>query len=307
VFVVEGVFSEDKTTATKQLFNHCEATMKKGITVLQCILVICIIFPASLGFAKKGGDSALVLKGKLGPDFIVDEPKKAKRLAADRVVAIPVFRGQIGLFSMLNSVTVPIKSNEKFSVSLSTVIDWVVILANSQATGSERFVAQIAMRLKTPGSSLLLLPVTAAQARHLNAGTLSLVDGLALSQHPVRANDFALTRKQLVMLALNDDNFTNVKNLYINYDAGGGILYELRPNFHWTGIYADMLDTDVRPHQIWYNNYNFQLDSNTTEPFPSRITTSCAPWQLMDFWRRRTRTSSRRTATGLSPTAWATG
>ncbi len=239
--------------------------MKTGKAVLQCILVICIIFSAPLGFAKKGGHSALVLKGKLGPDFFVAGPKKANRLAADRVVAIPVFRGQIGLYSMLNSVTVKIKRKGKFSVSLSTASDWVVILANSQATGSARFVAQIAMKLKTSDSSLLLLPVTGAKRRRLNAGTLSLVDGLALSQRPVRAKDFVLTSEQLEMLALNDDNFANVKNLYINYDAGGGILYELRPSFHWTGIYADMLDTDVRPHRIWYNNYNFQLDSNTTE------------------------------------------
>ena len=223
---------------------------------------------------KKITDSKLLIQGNLDHGFLsaaspIGEPDRKlpeKQVKiVDRIIAIPVKHGQFSPTDLAKYPSVSISSTGSFSLELDKDKDWLLVLVNTAAQGNKRFVYQITFTLTNTRDTLLLLPATAAKANKINLGSITSKGNFAITQKPLAIKDFSLSAKQLAALAHNDNNFATVKNLIINYDAGNGIFYKLRPDFKFFGNYADMNPGFTFPYFYGYRSYNFQLDSNSPE------------------------------------------
>ncbi len=182
----------------------------------------------------------------------------------DQVVAIPVDHGSLRSDAMTSRVTSSIDSSGNFSMTLSKNYDWLVILINSAATGTNRYVGSVG--ISTGSDSLLNLPATVAAIANLDLGavtraTTSSTD--AISTNSVTGTEFSMTATQLTTFAKADDLFRNAKNIVNNYDTATGVYYQLRSDFSFTGVYSQLTTTFSDP-AYGYMGMNFQMD--TTSP-----------------------------------------
>ncbi len=183
----------------------------------------------------------------------------------DRVVAVPVKHGQFSINDLGKYPAALISSTGSFSLEVDKDKDWLLVLVNTSEQGKNRFVDQVAFPLTNTRATLLLLPATAIKVNKIDLGIITHKGNFAITQKPLVIKDFSLSAKAMAALAHNDDNFATVKNLIINYDAGNGIFYKLRPDFKFFGNYADMNPGFTFPYFYGYRSYNFQLDSNSQE------------------------------------------
>jgi len=181
----------------------------------------------------------------------------------DSVLAIPVTRANVSPQSMAQSIKAPVHANGSFDLRLPGKNDYLLVLFNSLAGTQARFAGQIALRIEASEVPLLFLPADKLRDRKLNLGLIQAEGDMAVPVHVIRNREWTLTPAQLSLLAKNGTGFKNVKNLVVNYDAGNGITYTLRPDFHWEGSYAGMKNGFSYPTK--YTHYNFQMDTNSPE------------------------------------------
>lgn len=269
-------------------------TRFKGIKVITAVMAVVIVI--ALGFVIHGcsgggsssGESSnnnIHLSGTIGNGYT--PPAKptglfAKALSVlglgtpayavggpfvDQVIAIPVNGGSLAARDMASSVTSAISTTDQtFSLSLSKSADWLLVLIDSTATGTNRFVGSLG--ISTGSDSLLNLPATDAAIATLGLGLVSRpvsTSNDAVSANTVTGTQFSMSAAQLTTLAKTDDVFRNAKNIINNYDLTSKVWYQLRPDFFWKGDYAGIQDADVAPTTYAYNGYNFQFDSNSIE------------------------------------------
>ncbi len=190
----------------------------------------------------------------------------------DQVIAIPMVRGTLIAGEMANSVSGTINTDMSFSLTLATDHDWVLVLINSLATGTNRYVGSLAISTRT-GDSLLDFPATDASISSLNLGIVSRpvsTSNDALSANSVSGADFNMTATQLTTLAKNDDIFKNAKNIVNNYNAATKVWYQLRTDFIFFGDYAAIGNVFSGPTYT-YVNYQFQFDTNSTSVSISQV------------------------------------
>jgi hypothetical protein len=207
---------------------------------------------------------ALSFLGFASPAYAVGEPE------VNRVLAIPMESGSLTSWNMQNAISQTINSDGTFSLSLSDSYDWLLMLINSQATGTDKFVGSIAV--KAGSDSLLNLPATDATISSIDLGTLSRATTTttdALSSGAVTAGNFNMTAAQLTAMAKSDDLFRNAMNIVNNYgNAGFGNAaaewYTLRPDFSWLDSSTTLTSGFSHPDNMIYSGMNFQLDTNTT-------------------------------------------
>lgn len=196
----------------------------------------------------------------------------------DRIVAVPMNRGSLSSWGMENSQTAAIQADGSFTLSLAKTSDWLLVLVNSAATGTSRFVGSIAMSTANP-DSLLNLPASDSSISAMNLGTLSrstTTSADAISSQTVTAVDFNLTVDQLSALAKTDDIFRNAMNIvnnYGNFGNGATIWYQLRPDFSFVGSFATLTTTFSSPN-LTYSGMNFQLDQNADTVTMNSVCTS---------------------------------
>jgi hypothetical protein len=184
----------------------------------------------------------------------------------DKVVAVPMERGTLTSWGMENSRTATIQTDGSFTLSLPKTTDWLLVLVNSSATGTRRFVGSVAMSTAT-ADSLLNLPATDSTISAMNLGTVSrstTTSNDAISSQTVTAVDFNLTSDQLTALAKTDDIFKNALNIVNNYGNFGNaatVWYQLRPDFSFAGNFSSLTTTFSSPN-LSYEGLNFQLDQN---------------------------------------------
>jgi len=189
----------------------------------------------------------------------------------DTVLAIPMDRGSLSSWGMTNSKTAVIAADGSFSLGLAKTADWLLVLINSAATGTRRFVGSVAMDTGT-ADSLLNLPATIAAISSMPLGTISRsadpTSSDALSTRMVTTADFSnFSQAQLTAMAKTDDIFRNAMNIVNNYEQFGnsaGTWYQLRPDFHWDGDLASLATTSALESapSLTYSGMNFQLDQN---------------------------------------------
>jgi hypothetical protein len=173
---------------------------------------------------------------------------------------------------MQESVSAVIDSTSgSFSLSLGKDNDWLLVLINSAATGTGRYVGSVALNTAS-ADSLLNLPATSASISSFVLGTVSRpepLSGDAVSAATVTATSFNMTAEQLALVAKNDDLFRNAMNIVNNYGtlagAVGGVdvYYYMRPDFSWTGDYSTLTSTYSSP-SMTFKGMSFQLDTNST-------------------------------------------
>jgi len=181
----------------------------------------------------------------------------------DTVIAIPVVKGKLSSQSIAQGVKSAIHANGSFNLSLTRDKDYVLVLVNSKSRTATRFAGQIAFRTEASQVFLPFLPTEQLRGTRLNLGRIEAEGDLALPARMIKNNEWLLTPTQISFLAANGTSFKNVKNMVINYDAGNGIYYSLRPDFRWEGAYAGMKSGISYPSM--YTHYNFQMDSNSQE------------------------------------------
>jgi hypothetical protein len=222
------------------------------------------------------GQASLVLTGLLGSGYTTT-PGGAGSLRSgsagavygqaiekyvDKILAIQSDRGYLGENSMETSRSAIINADGTFSISLETSKDWLLVLMDSTALGSDQFVGYIALNAGT--ENLLQVPASTSTITSLDLGTITASGDTGQSDAPIDGSDFSLTSTQLLDLAKNDDAFKSVKNFVINYDSATNVYYTLRPDFRWNGSYASINGAFQNPSGYIYANYSSQLDSNTT-------------------------------------------
>jgi hypothetical protein len=203
---------------------------------------------------------------KAGVNSLVPNP------IVDQVVAIPMNRGSLRADSMSSRVTSSVDAGGNFSLALSKSYDWLVVLVDTSATGTNRFVGSVGIKTgETDTSGLLNLPATVAAVSSLNLGTISRPNASAndaLSAATVTGSDFKMTEAQLTTMTKTDDLFKNAMNIVNNFEAygnGTGVSYRLRPDFKWRGVYSVLTNSnnlDTQPSYT-FHHYNFQLDTNS--------------------------------------------
>ncbi len=266
--------------------------MNRGLLVkiglVAILIAVVIIGYNGCGGSKSSSGSSevakLVLTGKIGSSYVIAaapsnildrfcsifQPQKAwasySNGAINKVIAMPYEGGYLGEYTILESKLVDINLDGTFSLSLEKDRNWVLILVDSNATGREKFVGYVAMKMNA-NDSALLAPVSSATASSLDIGTInqSATDtSLALTENTLTTTAFSLSQSQLLDLAKNDDLLKIVKNLYFNYQ--GGIYWNLRPDYNWSGDYSTISGTGFpNPSTFTFSGgYSFQLDSNFT-------------------------------------------
>jgi len=183
----------------------------------------------------------------------------------DQVVAIPMERGSLQAFNMRSSVTATIQADKTFSLTLTDDRDWLLVLIDSTATGTSRFVGSLALNAGG-ADSLLNIPVTQATVTTMDLGVVSRPDANssdAISANTVTATDFNLTAGQLSTLAKTDDLFKNAKNIVNNYDPATGVYYQMRTDFHWSGDCSTLATVASDPAYTSIG-VSFQHDTNST-------------------------------------------
>ncbi len=238
-------------------------------------IVGCFIFALEQTFAEsfdaKPLSSSLIVKGHLGNGYIptarmsgiVNQLIDQKNRMVDTVLAIPVFKAGLNGQNIVNGVTSPVDADGLFRLALSKDKDYVLVLINSGTKTPSKFVGQIVLPIEASSAPLLFLPAEKLIDATLNLDDIEAEGDLAVPAHIIKNKEWSLTPAQLAVLAANDSNFNNIKNLVINYSADSGIFYTLRPDFYWEGFYSGMRSGISFP--MMYSHYNFQLDSNSTE------------------------------------------
>ncbi len=187
----------------------------------------------------------------------------------DQIIAIPVTGGSLAARNMPSAVTAAINADNTFSLTLANSEDWLLVLINSAATGTSRFVGSLALNTGS-ADSLLNLPAAGATISALDLGVVSRplpTSNDAISANAVTSTDFNMTAGQLSTLAKTDDIFRNAMNIVNNYEQygnGTGKWYQLRPDFHWSGNFTSLAAAtalDSAP-SMTYTGMNFQLDQN---------------------------------------------
>ncbi len=185
--------------------------------------------------------------------------------AVDQIVALPMERGSLSAWGMRNAKRSTIGDDGTFSLSITKDMDWLLVLIDSSATGTNRFVGSIAMNTAT-GDGLLNLPATDADISSMNLGTLTrTLSDDAISSATVTATDFNMTADQLTAMAKTDDLFRNAMNIVNNYGSFGNpsnVWYTLRPDFSWTGVLSQLTTTFSDPDML-FKGMSFQLDTNS--------------------------------------------
>ncbi len=216
--------------------------------------------PSSLFFARVFsymGFASPVYAGSIAP-------------TVNQVVAIPMSSGSLRGEMMQYSKSAAIDtSTGTFSLSLEKDSDWLLVLINSNATGTNRFVGSLALDAGS-SNSLLNFPAVDSTLSTMVLGTVSRPTTTsfdALTSKVVGTTDFSLSADQLVAMSKTDKLFRNAMNIVNNYEQfgnGAGKWYQLRPDFHWSGDLSTLVTStalDSAP-SLTYSGMNFQLDQN---------------------------------------------
>ena len=187
-------------------------------------------------------------------------------IEVDKIIALRCLNGFLSEYSMQNAKEAVISSGDgSFSISLEKDASWILILVNSQASGTDKFVGYVALN-DGAGENLLQIPVANVSGNSLDLGNLdqSVSDTeIALADNTaVTATTFAMDVDDLIALARNDNYFKYVKNFYFNY--ANNVYYTIRPCFRWSGDYFTMTATPVAPAFI-YKKYELVCFTNSTE------------------------------------------
>lgn len=186
----------------------------------------------------------------------------------NQVIAIPIYSGSLRADSMASSQSAAIDPvTGAFRLSLTKDSDWLLMMINTNLTGTGRFVGSLALNAGT--DSLLGFPATDSTLTTMDLGTVAgTSNGDGLTSTTVGTADFSLTTSQIAAMAKTDKFFRNAMNIVNNYEQFGnskGKYYQLRPDFHWQGnLSALALSTalDSAP-SLTYSGMNFQMDQNT--------------------------------------------
>jgi hypothetical protein len=268
------------------------------VVLVPCLVIMMAIM--GVGCSKGGGSSDALssnststlnqagnihLSGSVGPGYQAAEHLETGLLArmfatfgidtpafaaltdpvVDQVIAIPMARGTLDAVYMRNSVTSAINTDLTFSLTLANNMDWLLVLINSTATGTNRFVGSLALNAGSFGS-LLNLPATDATVSSIDLGVVSRPVSSksdAISANTVTAADFNMTASQLTTLAKTDALFRNARNIVGNYDPATGIYYELAASFGWTGAYSTLAALFSDPSYT-SSGVSFSLSTNST-------------------------------------------
>ncbi len=190
----------------------------------------------------------------------------------DEVIAIPMSRGSLSSRNMASAVTGAINADMTFSLTLANNQDWLLVLVNSAATGTNRFVGSLALNIGS-GDGLLNLPATDAAFSAFDLGVVTrpvLTSNDAISSNTVTATDFNMTAGQLLTLAKTDELFKNAKNIVNNYDSGTGVYFSMRTDFHWGGVYSTLSTTFSDPAYT-SKGIGYQYDTNSTSVTMNQI------------------------------------
>ncbi len=188
----------------------------------------------------------------------------------DKVTAIPINSGSLRADSMALSQSATIDpSAGTFNLSLAKDSDWLLMLIDSSATGTGRFVGSLALNAGS-SNNLLNFPATDSTLATIDLGTISRPSATttdALTSRTVGTADFSLSATQITAMAKTDKFFRNAMNIVNNYgqfNNGAGKWYQLRPDFAWTGSLSALVGAGaltVAP-SLTYTGMNFQLDQN---------------------------------------------
>lgn len=189
----------------------------------------------------------------------------------NEVIAIPVYNGSLSARNMPGQTATIDTATGNFNLSLAKDSDWLLLLINTNLTGTSRFVGSLALNSgPTTTDNLLNFPATDSTLTTMNLGTVNRPssNGDGLTTRTVGTADFSLSTSQITAMAKTDKFFRNAMNIVNNYEQfgnGTGKYYQLRPDFHWTGDLSSLaLSTalDSAP-LLAYSGMNFQLDQNT--------------------------------------------
>ncbi|MEK6744235.1 MAG: hypothetical protein AABZ15_11515 [Nitrospirota bacterium] len=189
--------------------------------------------------------------------------------SVNEVIAIPIYSGSLSARNMPSSQTATIDvATGNFSLSLAKDSDWLLLLINSNLTGTSRFVGSVALNAGT--DSMLGFPATDSTLTTMNLGTINRpgFNGDGLTTRTVGTTDFSLTTSQITAMAKTDKFFRNAMNIVNNYEQFGngvGKYYQLRPDFHWEGSLPSLVTAGALSSapSLTYKGMNFQLDQNT--------------------------------------------
>jgi len=156
-----------------------------------------------------------------------------------------------------------------FNISLAKDSDWLLMLINSNGTGTSRFVGSLALNAGAT-DSMLGFPATDSTLTTMSLGTVSrptTTGSDALTSRIVGTADFSLTVSQITAMAKTDKFFRNAMNIVNNYEQfgnGTGKWYQLRPDFHWAGNVSSLVAAGALSSapSLTYSGMNFQLDQN---------------------------------------------
>jgi len=191
-------------------------------------------------------------------------------LDVNQVIAIPVYNGSLSARNMPGQTATIDSATGGFNLSLAKDRDWLLLLINSNLTGTSRFVGSLALNVGS-SDSLLNFPATDSTLTTMSLGTVSrpsLSTTDALTSKIVGTADFSLSTSQITAMAKTDKFFRNAMNIVNNYEQfgnGAGKYYQLRPDFHWEGSLASLVTAGALSSapSLTYKGMNFQLDQNT--------------------------------------------
>ncbi len=241
-----------------------------GLAALASLLVVYAIgCGGGSSTPAAGGGGSVAVTGILGTGYSVTpaspesvSPKSVSDGVVNRVTALPNFGGVLNADSITQAKTASVAADGSFSLSLENDRNWILVLEDTEAGDlTERFVGYVALKVD-PASSLLSLPVSAANTTSLNLGTISKSGDTGITDNAATTSDFTLTSDQLGTLARTDDLFKSVKNLVINYDGTTGSYIIPMPTFEFRGNYGGMDNQFASASDYSYRSYQISLLPN---------------------------------------------
>lgn len=153
----------------------------------------------------------------------------------DKVVAIPSYSGSLAPADLDNMQTASLNGNGRFSLSLQTSYDWVILLVNSNASSIDDKVAGYVTATIDSENTLVAFPGSELSS-DLDMGTLES-DGVNEAQSSTdgtqNAASFKLSLKELKSIAKSDDSYKHLINLYLNYDPATKTAYQPQLSYTW--------------------------------------------------------------------------
>jgi len=188
----------------------------------------------------------------------------------NEVLAIPIHNGSLSARNMPGQKATINIATGKFDLSLTKDSDWLLMLIDSNLTGTSRFVSSLALNVD-PSNNMLGFPATDSTLTTMNLGTISRPTTTsfdAITSRTVGTTDFSLTTAQITAMAKTDKFFRNAMNIVNNYEQFGngvGKYYQLRPDFHWAGSVSSLVTAGALSSapSLTYSGMNFQMDQNT--------------------------------------------